>query len=213
MILVRLCMKSYIFSRPFQDYGTVIFLMKVGELNHSRLFPAAFIPFVRKDVQRRQEKFLSTPLKQTGHLPPLVGSADNGTYKHRSRHFLGVITVNPGGANFLEPISCGQPVVTDGSKGTDLASSIKSGFDSFKIIIKQLESFVFDGVYFHCSVLEHLTHLYDLDPGTVHTSRDWMHKTVLLDKKLTNQDMFDWLRNLLDVCHQIFLTFNWGDKN
>ena len=215
MILGRLCLKSYIFGRPYQDYETDTFLMKVagatvGELNHSRLFPAAFRPFVRKAVHRRQVKFLSTPLKQTGHLPPVAGSADKGTYKHRSRHFLGVITVNPGGDNFLEPISCGQPVVTDGSKGTDLASSIKSGFDGFKIISKQLESFVFDGVYFHCSVLEHLILLYDLEPGTVHASWDWMHRTGLVDKKLTKQDKFAWLRNMIDVCHQIFLTFNWG---
>ena len=213
MNLGRLCMKSYIFGRPYQDYETDTYLMKVagspvGELNHSRLFPAAFRPFVRKVVHKRQVKFLSTPLQQTGHLPPVAGSADKGTYKHRSRHFLGVITVNPGGKNFLEPISCGQPVVTDGSKGTDLASSIKNGFDGFKIISKQLESFVFDGVYFHCSVLEHLIELYDLEPGTVHASWDWMHRTGLIDKKLTKQDKFAWLRNMIDVCHQIFLTFN-----
>ena len=64
---------------------------------------------------------------------------------------------------------------------------------------------MFNGVCFHCSVLEHLTHLYDLEPGTVHASWDWIHKTGLLDKKLTNQDMFAWLRNLIDVCLEVEL--------
>ena len=217
MNLGRLCMKSFIFGRPYTDFETNVYLMKVagaqvGELNHSHRFPPALRPHVRKVVHKRQVKFLSTPLQQTGHLPPVAGSADKGTYKHRPRHFLGVITVNPGGANFLEPISCGQPVMTGGSSGSDLASSIKSGFDNFKIISQQIESFVFDGVYFHCSVLDHLTPLYNLEAGTVHASWDWMHKTGLVDKHLTKLDKFAWLRNLIDVCHQLFLTFNWGSN-
>ena len=64
-----------------------------------------------------------------------------------------MLTVNPGGKNFLEPISCGQPVATRGSTGGELAKSIKEGFESVKISGEQLESFVFDGVYFHCNVL------------------------------------------------------------
>ena len=77
MNLGRLCMKSYIFGRPYQDYETYTYLMKVagatvGELDHSRLFPAAYRPFVRKVVHRRQVKCLNTPLQQTGHLPPVA---------------------------------------------------------------------------------------------------------------------------------------------
>jgi hypothetical protein len=109
MNLGRLCIKSYKLGKPYQDYEIDTFLLKksgasIGELNHSRKFPAAFRPHVQQEVRKRQQKFLSQPLKQTGHLPPLAGSADKGTYKHRSRHFLGVITVNPGGTHFLEQL-------------------------------------------------------------------------------------------------------------
>ena len=215
MNLGRLCMKSYKLGKPYQDYEIDTFLLKksgasIGELNHSRKFPAAFRPHVQQEVRKRQHKFLSQPLKQTGHLPPLAGSADKGTYKHRSRHFLGVITVNPGGTHFLEPISCGQPVVTRGSTGLELARSIKDGFDSLKISGELLESLVFDGVYFHCHVLEHLIEIYQLDPDKVNASWDWMHRTGIADKNVTKKECFEWLRSLIDVCHQIFTTFNWG---
>ena len=81
-------------------------------------------------------------------------SADKATYKHRSRQFISVVTINPGGDNFLEIISCGQPVVTGGSSGSELSRNIKSGLDEYSIVGCQLESAVFDGVYFHCSVEE-----------------------------------------------------------
>ena len=143
-------------------------------------------------------------------MPPLAGSADKGTYKHHSRHYIGVISINPGGNNFLEAISCGQPVVTGGSTGLDLARSIKEGFDDFKITGDQLESFVFDGVYFHCSVLEKIVEIYGLYSDVVHASWDWMHRTGIVDKNVTSEKGFDWLRDMIETCHQIFTTFNLG---
>ena len=78
--LGRLCMEKYLKGRPYTDYETdVLILAKsgatVGELNHSRKFPAAFRPSVSKVVHSRVEKFLGTPLRQTGHLPPCAVSA------------------------------------------------------------------------------------------------------------------------------------------
>ena len=45
----------------------------------------------------------------------------------------------PGGNNFLEALTCGQPVVTQGSSGEQLAINMKEGFDSFRITSKQIE--------------------------------------------------------------------------
>ena len=104
-------------------------------------------PYVTKVVHRRVEKFLQTPLKQTGHLPPCGISADKGTYKHRSRQFLSCVVVMPGGNKWLEVLTCGQPVVTQGSSGHALAMNMKSGFDYTGINPVQIESAVFDGVY------------------------------------------------------------------
>ena len=43
----RLCMKNYHLGRPYSDYEYDVLMLKisgavVGELNHSRKFPAAF---------------------------------------------------------------------------------------------------------------------------------------------------------------------------
>ena len=107
-------------------------------------------------------KFFSTPLECTAHLPPVGVSADKATYKHRSRQFLSVATINPGGKNLIEIVSCGAPVVTNGSSGLQLVMNMKAGFDLYGIFSCQVESGVFDGVYFHCSVEEHFNDVYQL---------------------------------------------------
>ena len=89
-------------------------------------------------------------------------SADKGTYKHRTRQFLSYLTIMPGGNNLLEVLTCGQPVVTQGSSGLELAKNMKKGFDYVGIVSIQIESGVFDAVYFHRSIEEHLGQLYKL---------------------------------------------------
>ena len=63
MNLGRLCMEKYIRGRPYTDYETDVLLLAksgatVGELNHSRMFPAAFRPSVTKTVHSKVKKFL-----------------------------------------------------------------------------------------------------------------------------------------------------------
>ena len=83
----------------------------------------------------------------------------------------------PGGTNPLEVLTCGQPVVTQGSSGYGLAKNMKTGFDYVGIHAGQIESGVFHGVYFHCSIEENLGHLYKLKPGKVLFTWDQLHKT------------------------------------
>ena len=73
----------------------------------------------------------------------------------------------PGGNNWLEILTCGQPVVTKGSTGMGLAQNMKTGNDYVGLVAKQIESGVFDGVYFHCSVEEHMARLYSFETGQV----------------------------------------------
>ena len=65
----------------------------------------------------------------------------------------------PGGNNWPEVLSCGQPVVTQSSSGVELAKNMKGALDYIGIDPAQIESAVFDGVYFHCSIEEHLRSL------------------------------------------------------
>ena len=128
--------------------------------------------------------------------------------KHRSRQFLSIVTVVPGGEELLNVLSCGQPVVTQGSSGMELAKNMKIGFDFTGVSAVQIESGVFDGVYSHCSIEAHLQHLYKLKPGKVLYTWDPLHKTGLVDKDLTNKH--SWLQDMISSCQQIFKTFNWG---
>eukprot|EP00112_Aurelia_sp_Birch-Aquarium-sp1_P006129 Seg1684.5 transcript_id=Seg1684.5/GoldUCD/mRNA.D3Y31 product="hypothetical protein" protein_id=Seg1684.5/GoldUCD/D3Y31 len=64
MNLGRVCMKLFTKGRPYVDFEEDVLLLKkagakVGELNHRRLFPAAFRPFVSKAVDKRVKRFLS----------------------------------------------------------------------------------------------------------------------------------------------------------
>ena len=88
--LGRAAAKNYIKGRPYTDYESDILIMKkaggiVGEINHSRKFPAMFRKSYCRVVNGRVRRFVQTPLKQTGHLPPVAVSADKGTYKGTPR--------------------------------------------------------------------------------------------------------------------------------
>ena len=96
----------------------------VGELNHSRKFPAAFRPFLCTVITQRVKKFVCTLLLQ--NWPPTCS-------KHQSRHismildsFWSCVTVAPGAEDLLQVISLGQPIVK-GHKGIDMAKYIKEG--------------------------------------------------------------------------------------
>ena len=87
----------------------------------------------------------------------------------------------PGGQNLLEVISCGQPIVKHGSDGLALTHNMKAGFDEFGIAACQIESAVFDGVCFHCSIQKHFIDLYGTKDGDILLSYDTLHKSGLVD--------------------------------
>ena len=215
MNLGTIIVKNILLGRPYSDYESDVLVLKmsgapVGELNHSRKFAAGFRGSLVKVVNGRVKHFLRTPLLATGHLPPVALSADKGTFKHRSRQFLSCVSVVPGGTNLLEVLTCGQPVVTQGSSGWQLAVNMKTGFDYVGIDPSQIESGVFDGVYFHCSIEENLSTLYKLKPGKVLYTWDPLHKTGLVDKHIT--ETMKWLQDIISDCQAIFRTFNWGSR-
>ena len=215
MNLGRLSMKLYLMGRPYTDYEYDVLNLKqdkieVGHMNHSRKFPAAFRPHVHTVVKTQLTKFLTSKLPQTGHRPPLALSADKATYKHRSRQFLGAVTVVPGGPNLLEVISGGQPIVKDGSGGLALTQNMKSGFDELEISSCQIESTVFDGVYFHCNIQMHFSEVYGINDGDVLYSYDTLHKSGLVDTHMCKKKEFKWVVEDTIVCQSVFNTFNWG---
>jgi hypothetical protein len=215
MNLGQACMKLYLRGRPYTDYEYDVFNLqqakaKIGHLNHSRNFPALFRPHVYTVVKRKLKSFLNQKLEQTGHKPPLALSADKATYKHRSRQFLGGVTISPGAENLLAIVSFGQPVVKDGSSGQALAQNMKKGLDEFGVVGCQIESAVFDGVYFHCSIEKHFNSLYRLKDGDILYSHDALHKSGLVDTHMCKKPQFAWVADITQVCQQLFHLFNWG---
>ena len=70
MNIGRTCYKLFLKGCPFSDYEEDILVLKqakanVGQLNHSRKFPSAFLPHVVKEVESRIKKFLTSKLQQT----------------------------------------------------------------------------------------------------------------------------------------------------
>ena len=213
----KIAMKNYLQGRPLTDFENDILIMKgaggvVGDINHSRDFPAKYRKSVCRVINGRIKKFLQTPLKQTGHLPPVAVSADKGTYKGTPRQFCGVVTVNPGGENFIEVLTAGQPVVSEGSTGYQLAVNMKSGFDYIGIRGKQIKSGVFDGVYDHISIEKHLGELYpDMNKVEFLFTHDPLHRTGLEDKHMCNaKGEHKWINAFNEICHQLYVTFSWG---
>lgn len=139
MNLGRICYKLHVKDCPFTDYEDVLILKQakasISNLNHSSKFPPAFLPHVTKEVQSRIKQFITSKLQQTGHKPPLALSADKATYKHRSRQFLAVVTISPGGDNILEVIRFGQRIVEHGSTASALSNNMKEGFYALGVII------------------------------------------------------------------------------
>jgi hypothetical protein len=107
-----LYLKLYLKGRPYTDYEDDVLVQKmkgaaVGELNHSRKFPAAFRPFVSTAIVRRVSGFIGRKLPQTGHLPAVNITTDKATYKQNTRQFLSCVTVMPDAEELLQVISFG----------------------------------------------------------------------------------------------------------
>ena len=216
MNLGRAAVKNYILGRPYRDFENDVLIMKksggiVGELNHSVKFPAKFRGSVCKVVNSRVRKFVTTPLKQTAHLPPVALSADKGTFKGTPRQFCAIVTVNPGGENFLEVMTAGQPVVSEGSSGRQLAINMKSAFDYIGVEASQIKSGVYDGVYQHVNITKHLLDLYpDLKEDDFLFTWDPLHLSGLADKHTCKAMEHKWINKFNKTCQQIYGVFKWG---
>ena len=219
MNLGRLCMKLYLKGCPYADFEDDVLVQKmngttVGELNHSRKFPAAFRPFVSKAIVRRVSDFFGRKLSQTGHLPVVNITADKATYKHNTRQFFSCVTVMPGADKLLQVISFGQPIVKSHT-GFQLAMNMKETMDHLDIKSCQIEGGSFDGQYFHLGVQKALESpaVYDLPPNTVLWAWDALHRSGLVDTHLCKEERFQWVVDDTDVCSQLFRMFNWGQNH
>jgi hypothetical protein len=91
----------------------------------------------------------------------------------------------------------------EGSDGRALCKNMKSGLDYFNIAACQIESAVFDGVYFHCSVQKHFNALYGLKDGDILYSYDTLHNSGLVDTHMCKKKEFAWVAEITQMCQQV----------
>eukprot|EP00112_Aurelia_sp_Birch-Aquarium-sp1_P013875 Seg2973.1 transcript_id=Seg2973.1/GoldUCD/mRNA.D3Y31 product="hypothetical protein" protein_id=Seg2973.1/GoldUCD/D3Y31 len=154
----KICYYLFKKGRPDTDFPDLIVLhsmngLDVGEINHSKVFPAKFLPFVAKEVEGRVTNFLNTRMEQTGFLPAGKVCADKATSKHRTRHFISFITVIPDSESVIQPIFLDVPLVKTHS-GPEITNNIIQVLNAFNIIPEQYLGGAYDGQYFHLHVPE-----------------------------------------------------------
>lgn len=137
MAVGRTCYHLYSKGRPFADFEELFYLQElngvgIGNINHGQDFARNFLPFVAEVVSSRVNRFLSTPLIQTGDRPPLNISVDKATYKHRTRQFVSAVTIVPESENLIQYIYLGIPIAKAHS-GIDIARNGKACMDERQI--------------------------------------------------------------------------------
>ena len=216
MAIGRTCYHLYSKGRPFADFESSLFLqglngINIGNINHGKDFARNFLPHVADVVSRRVNKFISSPLLQTGHRPPLNISADKATYKHRTRQFVSAVTVVPDSDKLIQYIFLGSPIVK-AHDGNSVAKNWKEAMDKRLVAADQIAGGSVDGQYFHLKVSRHLEELYGIEEGSLTFFWDPMHKSGLVDSHLMKEDKFKWVLSDIDVCMEVYRMFNWGQN-
>ena len=216
MAIGRTCYYLYSKGRPFADFESLLFLQElnginIGNINHGQDFARNFLPHVAEVVSKRINQFISSPLQQTGHRPPLNVSADKATYKHRTRQFVSAVTVVPGSDNLIQYIFLGSPVVK-AHDGISVAKNWKEAMDARLVTADQIAGGSVDGQYFHLRVSSHLEELYGMEEGSLQFFWDPMHKSGLVDTHLMKEDKFKWVLSDIEVCMEVYRMFNWGQN-
>ena len=99
----------------------------VGDINHSHNLIANIRPYFATTIRAACGNYLNSPLEQTGFCPSFALSADGGTFKHRSRNFLAINTINSSAPNLIESISVSQDVLDQGKTGLHYLENIVKG--------------------------------------------------------------------------------------
>ena len=87
MRIGQLCYYLFKKGRPDTDFPELLALhsmngLDIGELNHSKIFPAKYLPYVANEVKKKVCTFLSSKMEQTGFFPAGKICADKATSKH-----------------------------------------------------------------------------------------------------------------------------------
>ena len=171
----RIAYKLYFKGRPYCDFEDEIALSisngcDLGDINHSDAFVRNFLPFVSESVASRLKKFLNGRLAQTGFQPPVKIIADKAPWKHRTRHFVMIMTVVPDSDTLLHAIYLGHPAIK-AHTGKAVAESIISVISEWDISSEQYIGGSFDGQYFNLGVPKYLSEYFTSNTNTTENEK------------------------------------------
>jgi hypothetical protein len=139
----------------------------VGDINHSSAFVPAFGKACAEVLVLKKKKFMLTPLKATGRLPPAAFGCDKMTEKRRTGQMVAYATVNPyasDASQIVETNFLANPVVRE-HDGRGLANSVgeclKMVMDA-ESIPSQLVAGGMDGQYFSLHFRQGMQELFAL---------------------------------------------------
>ena len=97
---------------------------EVGNINNSENFVRNFRPALASAVRRLKTKFLTTPYKATGFLPPGSLTADGATAKRITRQFMGINLFVPDSEDLIQSVFLAADHLKEGKTGVLLTKSI-----------------------------------------------------------------------------------------
>ena len=202
-------------GRPSSDFTQLLSMQHtngcdIGDINHSTYFLKNFSASLSKAIQGRLRQHLGTRLPQTGCLPPAKIVEDGATYRHDTRHFIGLTTIFPGDEQLI------QSVFVAASKG------IRSdGLSTAKSMVAATQDFIRPEQYLGTSqdganYLAHVGELVDKELG-VQGFHDWdgTHAAATIETGMRNPKKpwagkFTWLNDMIGTISKANRFINFG---
>ena len=209
-----LCKQAYRllkYCRPFSDYEVDLKLLSdanvdIGNLNHSRKFPAELRACFAEAINSRTKTYIKTTLDATRAVPPVGIVADKLTARRRTGQMYAAILFTPGMESLLSPVSLGVTSVTR-HDGEGIASDIAEVCASYDIGSDLLAGFGFDGQYFHLKIPAKLKEKLNLSENVGFTW-DPAHLLQLADKDTRKSN--EWIDEVCKVIASVLSKFSFG---
>ena len=215
MNLCRTCYYILKNGQPTSDFPQLISMQHrngadMGEVNHSGFFIDNMAGSISKVFMDRVQKHLGTRLPQTGLLPPCKIVEDSATYRHDTRHLIGLTSIFPGNKPLLQSVFIGAP------KGIQ-----SDGLSTAKCMVSTTSSFMKPQQYLGTSVdganfLSHVGELVDKELGVKgHHDWDGVHAAATKETGLRNPKKpwakeFSWLNDINQIISKAYKFINWG---
>ena len=137
---------------------------------------------------------------------------DGATYRHDTRHLIGITTIFPGNKPLIQSVFCGAPKGV-GSDGISTAKSMAATVSPF-IIPEQYLGTSQDGANYLAHVGEHLDKEMGKE-GEGHHDWDGVHAAATVDTGMRNPKkpwakQFSWLNSITEVISKANKFHNWG---